>query len=113
MTNMDNKNTIPYKTNIIKEKNQIFTPGVGDELIFCLDEDVALASYNNYVENQRDPEYEPIEEQYLTDFFKIKEVKGTMCEPMYIGEKKFGFFGCRMRLSNKLREGRFYLYEME
>lgn len=115
---MNNENTFPYKTNIIVEKKPLFTPGVGDELVFCVNEDVALTSYNEFVGDERDPEYEPIEKVLYTDIFKNNDVIGTtlygeLYQPAYIGNKRFGFFGCRTRLSDKITEGHFFLYEME
>lgn len=109
-----NKNTFPYEKNIITHsEKEILTPQVGDELIFCVSEDVALTSYIHCRDFELDPEYEPIEKVLCTDFFKLGSVRGKLCEPVYIGSKKFGFFGCRTRLSKTLVEGHFYLYEME
>lgn len=112
MTDMENKNTFPFKTTIITNKETL-TPCVGDELVFCRNERVAVASYLNYVDEVRSPEYEPIEAVYLTDIFNTKDVSGTLCHPVSIGLKKFGFVGCRTRLSNEITQGHFFLYETE
>lgn len=101
------------RNNIIKERNHSLVPGVGDEFIFCITEDTARISYKRFVDAERDPEYEPIEEQFITDVFQSEDINGTLCEPLFIGGKKFGFFGCRTKLSSTIQEGHFYLYEME
>lgn len=101
-----------FKKNITVNR-RVLTPGVGDELIFCKDEKVAYASYCHFVDNVREPEYEPIEEVLFTDIFMAKELEGEVCHPAFIGNKQFGFFGCRTKLSDKLTEGHFFLYEME
>ena len=107
----ENKNTFPYKTNIIINR-RVLTPTVGDELIFCANEDVALTSFSKFVDDERDPEYEPIEELLYTDIFCGKAIKGELLDPVYIGGKRFGFFGCRTRLTDKITNGHFFLYEM-
>ena len=111
---MENKNTIFFEKNIeVHNDNTNLVPQTGDELIFCLCEDIALASYMRYRDDERDAPYEPIDEEYLTDIFKKQLIEGTMCNPIYIGGKKFGFFGCRLSPASWFHEGRFFLYEME
>lgn len=111
---MENKNTFYFDKNIeIKDDRVDLVPQIGDELIICKDEDVALASYMRYRDDERDAPYEPIVGEFLTDLFRKGLIDGTMCNPVYIWGKKFGFFGCRVKLATWLYEGRFYLYEME
>lgn len=109
-----NKNTIKFNTNITTHNDRVtFTPIVGDELFFCDDEEVAVRSYLAFVGCFNIE----ITKEFLTDFFELKEIKGTMCNPIYIGEKKYGFFGCRYIPTKdfmpKIEEGRFFLYKME
>ena len=106
-----------FKNNIIVNRKTLI-PDVGDELVFCVNEDVALTSYTKFVDNERNPEYEPIEEVLYTDIFKSKDINGAtlhgeLCHPVYIGNKRFGFFGCRTRVTDKLTDGHFFLYEMD
>jgi hypothetical protein len=111
---MENKNTFYFSKNIEThyDKDEL-VPQTGDELNICKDEDVALASYMRYRDDERDAPYEPIEGEFLTDLFKKELIDGTMCNPIYVGGKKFGFFGCRVKLTTWLYEGHFFLYEME
>lgn len=104
-------NYIPKKNIIVNRR--VLTPGVGDELVFCKDEKVAYDSYHNFVDNVREPEYEPIEEVLFTDIFMAKELEGEVCHPAFIGNKMFGFVGCRTRFSNEITQGHFFLYETE
>ena len=111
---MENKNTITFHSNIETYLERAwFVPKVGDEMMFCKDEDTAIASYMRYRDEERDAPNEPIEEEFLTDIFKKELVDGTMCNPIYITGQKFGFFGCRTKLAAWLHEGHFFLYEME
>lgn len=114
MTNMENKNTFYFSKNIeIHYDRADLVPQIGDELNICKNEEVALASYMRYRDDERDAPYEPIEEEFLTDLFKKELIDGTMCNPVYIGNKKFGFFGCRVKPATWLYDGHFFLYEME
>ena len=111
---MENKNTFPFKRNIkIYHNRPELIPQTGDELVFCKDEDIAMTSYVRYRDEERDASYEPIEEEFLTDLFKKESVNGAMANPVYIANKKFGFFGCRTKPSGRIVEGKFFLYEME
>lgn len=111
---MENKNTFSLTKKIELQYNKAeLVPQIGDELIICKDEDVALASYMRYRDEERHAPYEPIVGEFLTDLFRKELIDGTMCNPVYICGKKFGFFGCRVKLATWLYEGRFFLYEME
>ena len=112
---MNNKNT--YKLNDFFDTKSNYlelVPQVGDELVFCDDEEVAVRSYMAFVGSEFNIE---ITGEFLTDFFELKEVKGTMCKLIYIGEKRYGFLGCRYMSAEehmpKMQEGRFFLYEMD
>ena len=107
----ENKTTI-FNSNITRAPKKVLLPEIGDTLNICVSEDVAYEAYNKYLEG-RDKANEPIKEEYLTDFFKLKEVEGTLCEPLYVNGKIFGFVGCRCGLGKKVILGEFYLYEME
>ena len=127
----ENKNTFAFKKNITTEEKHAFIPSTGDKLVICSDEDAALsahksnirewnarealavASYKNHNEEESIDFNKAPGEVFLTDFFKLPEVGGTVCAPVYIGEKKFGFFGCRVNAHTGLNMGYFYLYETE
>lgn len=111
---MENKNTFYFDKNIeIKDDRVDLVPQIGDQLTFCNDEETALTSYMRYRDEERDALYEPLEEEFLTDLFKKELIEGALSNPIYISGKKFGFFGCRVKLATWLYEGRFFLYEME
>lgn len=105
---MNSENTFPYKTNIVTEKKPTLNPEIGDKLIFCPDEDTALS----YYQQSASENHEPVENEFLTDFFKLGVVHGKVCEPIYIGVERFGFFGCRTKTPDT-NQGLFYLYKME
>lgn len=115
---MENKTTI-FNKHITTEPKKVIFPEAGDTLNFCKDEEAAYEEYAliNKVYNdqlsEREAEYEPINEEYLTDFFRLREVEGTLCEPMYINGKRYGFVGVRFGMAKNLVSGDFYLYEME
>ena len=108
---MENNTTIINK-HITTEPKKVIFPEAGDTLNFCKDEEVAYKAYNDRL-SEREAEYEPINEEYLTDFFRLREVEGTLCEPMYINGKRYGFVGVRFGMAKNLVSGDFYLYEME
>lgn len=88
---------------------------IGDEIIFCKDEDEAFECYLKSIDETHDPllVFEPLDEALMTKVSsKCGDIKGQMCHPLYIGHRKFGFFGYRRkRYGNS--EGHFFLYEME
>lgn len=103
-----------FDSNIKPNPKLVLSPCVGDELFICDDEEAAVRSYLAFVTSGLNVE---ITKEFLTDFFKLKEIKGTICKPIHIGEKMYGFFGCRYISTKeplpKIEEGRFFLYETE
>ena len=82
-------------------------PESGDIFTFHKTEDDADFIFRSYISTNRDNDN--IEEKYLTDFFKLPEIEGTMSNPVYFGTKKYGFFG--LRFNNDTR--RFFLYNLD
>ena len=125
---MENKNTFSLKKNINTELEQFWLiPQAGDELAFYEDEDSALAAYCGcitsfrtrkistiyYRDRGRNTSCESIEEEFLTDIFKKGQVNGTLANPIFIAGEKFGFFGCRVKLTTQTPKGHFFLYKTE
>lgn len=112
---MKNKNTICFKSNIttdFERPSLVINPG--DEMVFCGNEDDALSHYKAYAKGQTYfTENESRQEEFITDLFKMKEVQGVICQPLYIEGKIYGFFGCRREISETTTEGHFYLYETQ
>lgn len=108
---MENKTTIINK-HITTEPKKVIFPEAGDTLNFCKDEEVAYKAYSNWMKGC-ETEDKPIFDEYLTDFFRLREVEGMLCEPMYINGKRYGFVGVRFGMAKNLVLGYFYLYEME
>ena len=110
---MENNNTFSLNRKIKDTDERVtIVPQVGDELVFCKDEDVAVATYLRYRYEERN-EYDPIDEEFLTDIFKKELVDGTLCNHIFIGGKKFGFFGRRVNFGRLMTDGQFFLYETE
>ena len=111
---MENKNTFSLKKNIDTELEQFWLiPQTGDELAFYEDEDSALAAYIYYRDGERNTSCETVEEEFLTDIFKKGQVNGTLANPIFIAGEKFGFFGCRVKLTAQTAKGYFFLYKTE
>ena len=109
---MEKNETVINRSNIVKAPKKVLLPEAGDTFNVCVSEDVAYKSYSVYVQEQ-DKEYGSFKEEFLSDFFKLKEVEGTLCEPLYINGKIFGFVGRRCGPRKNMALGEFFLYEME
>ena len=105
----ENKNTIMFNKNIVGGEKPSLTPGLGDTFIFQGSEDSAFEAYLDYAGGA----VEPCDEKFITDMFKLPKIGGTVCNPLYINGKRYGFFGYRINVADNPPKGRFYLYEMD
>ena len=107
---MENKTTIINK-NITTNPKKVLFPETGDTLSFCKDEESAFKAYSSRI-REHEAEHGSTRREYLTDMFKLKQVKGTLCEPIYINGKRYGFVGGRFGSGKKHVFGVFFLFEM-
>ena len=106
---MDNKNTFPFKTNIVIYHEPVdIIPETGDEFLFVVSEEDAMKSVV-----QDHDKLGSFEEVYNSRHDELLS-KCTQCNPVIFNNKKFGVIGYRHKTDSQLdiTVRKFYLYEM-